>query len=192
MFPDLTRDDVFRIETRRLWLRWPRARDVTAIVELAGERAVAETTARIPHPIDRHGIDAFVVHARGTNAEGGGLVMGVSLRAQPDRLVGVIGIEPDADTGLPHLGYWRGQPHWGRGLAREAAAAMVEAAFAYAGLPELTSSVMIGNDRSRRVLESCGFRSLGTVTRTYPLRGGARMIERFGLTRAAWCDRPRG
>ena len=27
MFPDLTRDDVFRLETRRLWLRWPRAAD---------------------------------------------------------------------------------------------------------------------------------------------------------------------
>ncbi len=27
MFPDLTRDDVFRIETKRLWLRWPRIQD---------------------------------------------------------------------------------------------------------------------------------------------------------------------
>ena len=192
MFPDLTRDDVFRIETKRLWLRWPRARDVPAIVRLAGERAVADMTARIPHPIDPHGIDAFVVAARGSNAEGGGLVMGVSLRAQPDRLVGMVGIETDEHTGLPHLGYWLGQPHWGRGLAREAAAAMVEAAFAYAGLPELTSSVMVGNDRSRRVLESCGFRALGTETRFYPVRGADRTIERFGLARAAWCDRPRG
>ena len=192
MFPDLTRDDVFRIETGRLWLRWPRARDASAIVRLAGERAVAETTGRIPHPIDPGGIDAFVVGARGTNAEGGGLVMGVSLRTDPDRLVGVIGIEPDADTGQPHLGYWLGRPYWGRGLAREAAAAMVEAAFAYAGLPALTSSVMVGNDRSRRVLESCGFRALGTATRFYPVRGGDRVIERFGLARAAWVDRPRG
>ena len=50
MFPDLTRDDVFRLETRRLWLRWPRLADVQAIVRLAGEKAVADMTARIPHP----------------------------------------------------------------------------------------------------------------------------------------------
>ena len=50
MFPDLTRDDVFRLETRRLWLRWPRHADVQAIVRLAGETAVAEMTASIPHP----------------------------------------------------------------------------------------------------------------------------------------------
>ena len=45
MFPELTRDDVFRLETRRLWLRWPRMADATAILKLAGEKAVAEMTA---------------------------------------------------------------------------------------------------------------------------------------------------
>src|SRR3712207_4191950 len=54
MFPDLTRDDVFRLETRRLWLRWPRHADCQAIVRLAGEKAVADMTARIPHPYDPH------------------------------------------------------------------------------------------------------------------------------------------
>jgi hypothetical protein len=51
MFPDLTRDDVFRIETRRLWLRWPTAKDRDAILKLAGDRAVAEMLARVPHPL---------------------------------------------------------------------------------------------------------------------------------------------
>ena len=41
MFPDLTRDDVFRLETRRLWLRWPREADVPSLVRLAGEKVVA-------------------------------------------------------------------------------------------------------------------------------------------------------
>ena len=50
MFPDLLRDDVFRLETRRLWLRWPRAGDAAMIARLAGERDVAERTANIPHP----------------------------------------------------------------------------------------------------------------------------------------------
>ena len=27
MFPEITRDDIFRLETERLWLRWPRAAD---------------------------------------------------------------------------------------------------------------------------------------------------------------------
>src|SRR5512134_4101613 len=70
MFPDLTRDDVFRLETRRLWLRWPRLADAQAIVRLAGEKAVAEMTARIPHPYHPEDAERFVFQARRSNADG--------------------------------------------------------------------------------------------------------------------------
>lgn len=53
MFPDYFRDDVFRLETQRLWLRWPTAADAPLIEKLAGEREIAEFTARIPHPYPR-------------------------------------------------------------------------------------------------------------------------------------------
>jgi hypothetical protein len=38
------------LETARLRLRAPRHGDIKALVRLAGERGVAENTARIPHP----------------------------------------------------------------------------------------------------------------------------------------------
>ena len=50
MFPDLFRDDVFTLETPRLFLRWPKASDAPAIALQAGDRKVAEMTANIPHP----------------------------------------------------------------------------------------------------------------------------------------------
>ena len=50
MFPDLTTDDIFRIETKRLWLRWPRASDVASITSFASLAHVARMTALIPHP----------------------------------------------------------------------------------------------------------------------------------------------
>jgi hypothetical protein len=64
MFPDLLRDDVFRLETRRLWLRWPRAADAALIASLAGEREVAEMTAHIPHPYPPGAAAEFVLKAR--------------------------------------------------------------------------------------------------------------------------------
>ena len=46
MFPDLTRDDVFRIETPRLWLRWPVVADSVAICARSrAKKEVAEMTA---------------------------------------------------------------------------------------------------------------------------------------------------
>ncbi|MBL7406437.1 N-acetyltransferase, partial [Escherichia coli] len=64
MFPDLTRDDVFRIETRRLWLRWPTAKDRDAILKLAGDPSVAAMLARVPHPLPAPAVDAFLLQAR--------------------------------------------------------------------------------------------------------------------------------
>ena len=52
MFPELTRDDVFRLETRRLWLRWPRIADSTAILRLAGEKAVAQWAGKLSARLD--------------------------------------------------------------------------------------------------------------------------------------------
>ena len=45
MFPDLTADDIFRIETKRLWLRWPRASDAPTITSFVSLAQVARMTA---------------------------------------------------------------------------------------------------------------------------------------------------
>ena len=191
MFPDLTCDDVFRIETKRLWLRWPRARDVDAIMSLAGERDVAEMTARIPHPIERLGTESFVIGARSGNAEGTALVMALALRSAPTALIGLVSIEPDPEAHEPHLGYWLGKPFWGRGLMSEAAGAMIDAFFGYANGRMLTSDTIVGNDPSRRVLEKCGFVHHGSAMRSFPARGGNRSIHRFRLDRSGWLGRAR-
>jgi len=188
MFPDLTRDDVFRLETRRLWLRWPRAKDAPAIVRLAGERAVAEMTARIPHPIDPHGVDAFLLAVRRGNADGAGLTMAICLRSDPARLVGMVGIE---GLPTPHLGYWLGTPHWGRGLMTEAACAMVEAFFAYARGTALASTARVDNPASRRVLEKCGFERHGEALQAFPARGTTLAVDLFRMERAEWERRER-
>ena len=117
MFPDLTRDDVFRLETRRLWLRWPRLADVQAIVRLAGEKAVAEMTARIPHPYDPIDAERFVFMARKSNADGNGLQLAITPKGRPNCLIGAVGIGPGPDSGAPHLGFWLGTPSWGHGHA---------------------------------------------------------------------------
>lgn len=185
MFPDLTRDDVFRIETRRLWLRWPRAADTAAVVRHAGERAVAEMTARIPHPLEPAAAEAFILDTRRANAEGRGLTMAVTPRAQPTELIGFVGITPDAEA-RPALGYWLAVPAWGQGLATEAGRAMIDAFFAYTDGREIVASARVVNPASRRVLEKCGFAYAGSGLRAMPARGGVFPVDAFRLDRRAW------
>ncbi len=184
MFPDLTRDDVFRIETSRLWLRWPCAKDADAVLRLAGDPAVAGMTARIPHPLPRAEVDGFLLQARAGNAAGTGLTLALARRSAPADLVGIVGLFGDAAE--PEIGYWLGRPHWGAGLMGEAVAAVVDAYFAYAGGHTLRSSARTDNPASRRVLERCGFVRTGAGTRDVPARGGSVTVDLFRLDRAGW------
>lgn len=186
MFPDLTRDDVFRLETRRLWLRWPCPADRAALVSLAGERAVAEMTARLPHPYGPADADAFIDDARRANGEGEALVMAIACRDRPEALIGAASIAPGVEGGAPQLGYWLGRPHWGQGLASEAACALIRVYFAYARGVALTAEVMARNPASRRVLEKCGFEHEGQALRMLPLRGGAFPVDLFRLDAWTW------
>lgn len=186
MFPDLTRDDVFRLETRRLWLRWPRLADVQAIVRLAGEKAVAEMTARIPHPYPPEDAERFIFQARRSNADGGGLTLAITPKGKPNSLIGVVGISPGPETGRPSLGYWLGTPHWGQGNATEAARALIDAFFAYGEEDELTAAARVINPTPRRVLEKCGFAYQGSGLSELPARGGYYPVDHFRLDRRAW------
>lgn len=185
-FPELTRDDVFRLETRRLWLRWPRHADAEAVATLAGDRAVAEATARLPHPYPREAADAFVLETRARALRGECLRLALAPKAQPTRLVGMIGVEPNA-AGDGVLGYWLGKPYWGQGLATEAARAMIDAVFTVTPVAAIAASVRVGNPASRRVLEKCGFLAEGPAFQDTPLRGRIP-VDTFRLSRRDWAS----
>ena len=122
-----------------------------------------------------------------------GSSMAVSLRSDPAGLVGVDrdrGPMPAAD-GAAISATGSAGPHWGRGLATEAAAAMAHAHFAYAGGAVLTVETReSSNPASRRVLEKAGFVPHGNGDGALPRRAAATMTcDRFRLERAAWSSR---
>lgn len=185
MFPELTRDDVFRLETRRLWLRWPRMADATAILKLAGEKAVAEMTASIPHPYPADAVEPFIFAMRKGNALGEHLVLAITPRAKPGELIGMIGAHRQA-TGTPFLGYWLGTPHWGKGLATEAVQALTDTLFSLVEIPAIEADTRVINPASRRVLEKSGFRAEGSFLKSLPARGGLFPCEQYRLDRSTW------
>ena len=166
MFPELTRDDVFRLETRRLWLRWPRMADANAILRLAGEKAVAEMTASIPHPYPSQAVEPFIFGARKGNALGEHLMLAITPRSKPNELIGMIGAHKQA-SGVPFIGYWLGTPHWGKGYATEAAQASVNYAFGALGAEEVIAEIRPENKKSRRVAERLGMTISGSFVKTY-------------------------
>jgi len=183
MFPELARDDVFRLETRRMWLRWPRGTDAPALAALAGDWDVARMTALIPHPYELEDAERYILAARAAAASGSALRMALTLKTFPRKFVGVVAIEP-SDFG-PTLGFWIGKPYWGAGLMSEALEALTDAFFRVTRHDELTALLLPENAASRGAVEKVGF---GEVERL-PAGLGRHADEpvlRFVLRRRAW------
>jgi hypothetical protein len=56
------------------------------------------------------------------------------------------------------LGYWLGEPYWGRGYGREAAAAIIEYGFEVLGLETIQAISDPSNAASQKVLLACGLK----------------------------------
>jgi RimJ/RimL family protein N-acetyltransferase len=155
MFHYLARDDVFRLETRRLWLRWPQADDAPAFAKLAGDWEVARMTAALPHPYSLEEADHFIRWSREDNARGAALRFALTLKGGERETIGVVSVEGGMER--PLLGYWLGRRYWGRGLASEAAQSTADAFFLFTGADELNALALEENRASRAVLGKLGF-----------------------------------
>lgn len=161
MFPDLMRDDVFRLETARLWLRWPRQSDARAVADIACAKEAADLSASIPHLAPRGDADGFVLAARSDNMQGARLTLAITPKARPNALIGMLGVAPSQTPGEAELGYWIGVPWQGAGYMTEAVRAMLGACFDIAGLRAVTAATQGDDPAGRRVLEKCGFAPAG-------------------------------
>ncbi|HEY3720884.1 MAG TPA: GNAT family N-acetyltransferase [Roseiarcus sp.] len=190
MFPDIARDDIFRLETARLWLRWPRAADAPAIQRYCSRWEVARYTARIPHPYPPGAAERFIYAAREGNGSGRELTLVLTPIRGRREAIGAVGLELRGWDRLA-LGYVLAPEFWGKGYTSEAVAAMVEAAFSLTQAIEISATVRVENPASRRVLEKARFRFAGAGRESAPARGGLVECERLALDRADWAARPR-
>jgi RimJ/RimL family protein N-acetyltransferase len=166
--------------TERLVLRPPHVDDVADLAALANNRRVAEMLARMPHPYGEAEARAFI--AMSAKKGGTGAVYALTL-ADSGRFLGCAGLNA-TERGL-ELGYWVGEPHWGRGYATEAAHALVDLGFRATMIDELHVSCRVINPASRRVIHKCGFQYAGQGMLN-SIVAGQVPVERYRLDRRTW------
>jgi RimJ/RimL family protein N-acetyltransferase len=143
-----------KIATPRLVLRAPMRGDVPDLVRLADNKAIHEVLARLPHPYTRADGIAFVeIMAQRADERPYAITMG-------GEFLGIVGFSY-AEGEPPELGYWLGEPHWGKGIMSEAVKGLIEAAFATRAYPRIKSRTLASNTASLNVLEKAGFKRIG-------------------------------
>jgi len=75
-----------------------------------------------------------------------------------NRLVGFCGLQPLDDLPGVEIGWWLASDLWGRGLATEAAGAVLEDGFSRIGLSRIVAVALRENQASIRIMEKLGMR----------------------------------
>lgn len=135
-------------------LRSWRSSDADAIARYANNRKIwVNMRDRLPHPYGPADARAYLRHVRGLRDE---TFFAIDVDGEA---VGSIGyqLQDDIERVSAEVGYWVGEPFWGRGLATTALCAVTQLAIARHRLTRVFALPFAHNLASCRVLEKAGF-----------------------------------
>ncbi len=173
------------LATRRLKLRPFTLADAARVQELAGDRAIADTTLTVPHPYEQGMAEAWIATHGPAFKAAELLVLAMTLPAR-DTVIGAIGLKLETVHGRGTLGYWVGREYWGRGYCTEAARALLAQAFGTLGLNKIDAECLCRNPASARVLVKLGMTCEGTKRQHYQKWGKFEDVEHYGLLRGEY------
>lgn len=171
------------IETDRLILRPFTYTDLDDLYEYAKNPNVGPNAGWKPH----EDLDESMAILK--NFIEGNEVLGVVWKAN-NKLIGSIGLHNDqlrtADK-VKMLGYVLSEDYWGKGIITEASRAILTYAFSELDLNLVTVHHYAYNQKSRRVIEKCGFHYEGTLrhcTKIY--NGNTYDLVCYSMTKDEW------
>ncbi len=152
------------IEAQRLILRRFELSDSAAVQRLAGDRAIAATTLRIPHPYEYGDAMRWIGEHKERFEKGQEVVFAIVKQASAE-LVGAAGLTINREFNSAELGYWIGKDYWGQGYCTEAARAVVRYGFEQLGLNRIHAHHLASNPASGRVMAKVGMVREGLLRR---------------------------
>ena len=177
------------LQADRLTLRGFELSDIPALLPLIGDRRVAATTLRIPHPYTEADARDFITAAQQDLATGRELHVCLELR-ENHALCGGAGLRFEPGHHRAELGYWIGVSYWGNGYATEAAGALFKYGFGRLALRRIHAGHVADNIASARVLQKIGMRHEGSFPQHILKWGNFLDLELYGML-ASYADRPR-
>ncbi len=137
-----------------------RREDATALVNYANNRQVwLNLRDGFPYPYTLADAQAFLERASNLNR------MTLAAIATQGEAIGGIGLSINQDVHrlTAEMGYWLGEPFWGRGIMSETVARFADYGFEQLGLVRIYAEPFAYNRASCRVLEKAGFELEGRL-----------------------------
>jgi RimJ/RimL family protein N-acetyltransferase len=147
------------IRTARLVVRPVRESDDERLFRLFANWEVIRWLSSPPWPYTRADMQSFIREQAKPTCEDPESRFAITLEHEP---IGIVGVRMRPASHLqrgagPNIGYWLGQPYWGRGYMTEVLRAVVEHVFATLSDDAIYCGAFVGNDASLRVQDKVGF-----------------------------------
>jgi RimJ/RimL family protein N-acetyltransferase len=129
-------------------------KDLNSLVEHANNRNIwINLRDGFPHPYLKRDGREFLQRMRTTRPE---TTFAIAVGGQAVGAIGFV-LRDDVDRVSSEIGYWLGEPFWGRGITTDALVAVTHYAIAAHGLTRLFAVPFASNTASCRVLEKAGY-----------------------------------
>jgi [ribosomal protein S5]-alanine N-acetyltransferase len=140
-----------------------RSSDLESLVRYANNRSIwINLRDRFPHPYTTRDGRAFLRLTAEQQPESA-----FALAVQGEAVGGIgFQLQPDVERVSAEIGYWLGEPFWGRGIATDALIALTKYAIAAHGLTRVYAVPFAWNAASCRVLEKAGYTLEGRLRRS--------------------------
>jgi ribosomal-protein-alanine N-acetyltransferase len=140
-----------------------RSSDLEPLVMYANNRNVwLNLRDRFPHPYTRRDGQAFLKYTREQQPE---TAFAIVVNGEAAGGIG-FQLQGDVERVSAEIGYWLGEPFWGRGISTEALVALTGYAIATHGLTRVFAVPFAWNIASCRVLEKAGYVLEGRLRRS--------------------------
>lgn len=134
--------------------------DIDALVKYANNYNIFRWVKdNFPYPYSNRDAEQWITVSRNTND---GLNYAITTQKE---LIGGIGVKFKEDVYRYswELGYWLGEPFWGKGIATEAVKVFTKYLFSHYNIRSITANVYEGNKASMKVLTKAGFKLDGII-----------------------------
>ena len=176
------------IETERLVLNELKFTDVPDIVTYASNKKIADFTLNIPHPYQEK--DAIFWLNMAHQGFRNNTHMIFALRHKDtNNFIGGISLTITPAFNRAELGYWMSEPNWNKGYMSEAAKALVKFGFEEMNLNKVTSSHLLINPASGKVMQNSGMTHEGTLKEQVRKNGEYHTLVVYGITKSEYIQK---
>lgn len=153
-----------KIQTQRLIIRPFKALDAQRIYEVCSDYDIAKMTLSLPIPYLLEHAVGFIDYAKKALKQETSYECAVCYKDNPNKVIGCIGITNiNKVAKRAELGWWVDKAEWNKGIATEAARAVINFAFKQLNLHTLHARHFECNPASGRVMQKCGMKYVGTL-----------------------------